>query len=47
MALRALIANPLVAEWTAARPLLDALLEANQALLPRYYPSIAGSHARG
>jgi 6-phospho-beta-glucosidase len=37
-ALRALISNPLVAEWDVAVPLLDALLEANRAHLPRFYP---------
>ena len=37
-ALRALMANPLVARWSVARPLLDALLEANQRYLPRFYP---------
>ena len=37
-ALRALMANPLVARWSIARPLLDALLEANQHYLPRFYP---------
>jgi 6-phospho-beta-glucosidase len=35
-ALRALIANPLVGEWEIAEPLLDALLEANAAHLPRF-----------
>jgi 6-phospho-beta-glucosidase len=38
MALRALMANPLVARWSVARPLLDALLEANQHYLPQFYP---------
>jgi 6-phospho-beta-glucosidase len=37
-ALRALIANPLVGDWTIAEPLLDALLEANRAHLPRFFP---------
>ena len=37
-ALRALMANPLVARWSIARPLLDALLEANQHYLPKFYP---------
>ncbi len=36
-ALRALIANPLVGEWAIAEPLLDALLEANRAYLPRFF----------
>jgi 6-phospho-beta-glucosidase len=37
-ALRALLANPLVARWEVAAPLLDALLEANRAHLPRFFP---------
>lgn len=37
IALRALLANPLVAEWDVAKPLLDALLEANRAHLPRFF----------
>ena len=37
MALRALIANPLVGEWAIAEPLLDALLEANRSHLPRFF----------
>ena len=36
-ALRALIANPLVADWAIAEPLLDALLEANRPHLPRFF----------
>jgi 6-phospho-beta-glucosidase len=36
-ALRALMANPLVADWAIAEPLLDALLEANRVHLPRFY----------
>jgi 6-phospho-beta-glucosidase len=36
-ALRALIANPLVAEWAIAEPLLAALLEANRSHLPRFF----------
>jgi len=35
--LKALIANPLVARYNVARPLLDAILEANQAHLPRLF----------
>ena len=35
--LKALIANPLVARYNVARPLLDAILEANQAHLPRFF----------
>jgi 6-phospho-beta-glucosidase len=36
-ALRALMANPLVGDWAIAEPLLDALLEANRAYLPRFF----------
>jgi 6-phospho-beta-glucosidase len=35
-ALRALVANPLVREWAVAQPLLDTLLEANEAQLPQF-----------
>ena len=37
VALRALLANPLVARWSMAGPLLDALLEANRAYLPQFF----------
>ncbi len=37
VALRALLANPLVADYDVAAPLLDALLEANRAYLPRFF----------
>jgi 6-phospho-beta-glucosidase len=36
-ALKALLANPLVGQYKVARPLLDALLEANRAHLPRFF----------
>ena len=36
-ALRALMANPLVADWAIAEPLLDALLEANRPYLPNFF----------
>ncbi len=36
-ALKALLANPLVAQYKVARPLLEALLEANRAHLPRFF----------
>jgi 6-phospho-beta-glucosidase len=36
VALRALLANPLVRQWDIAVPLLDALLEANQQHLPQF-----------
>ena len=38
-ALKALLANPLVARFNVARPLLDALLEANRSQLPRFFPA--------
>jgi 6-phospho-beta-glucosidase len=37
-ALKALMTNPLVSDWDTAAPLLDALLEANRAHLPRFFP---------
>ena len=37
VALKALLANPLVARWSIASPLLDALLDANRAHLPRFF----------
>src|SRR5262245_28271852 len=40
LALQALIANPLVARYSIAAPLLDALLEANRERLPRFYPAV-------
>jgi 6-phospho-beta-glucosidase len=36
VALRALLANPLVRQWDIAVPLLDALLEANRGFLPQF-----------
>ena len=36
-ALKALLANPLVGRYRVAAPLLDALLEANRAHLPRFF----------
>ena len=41
VALKALLANPLVAHWSIAEPLLDALLDANRDHLPRF-PRQAG-----
>jgi 6-phospho-beta-glucosidase len=38
IALRALLSNPLVAEWNTAVPLLNTLLQANRAHLPRFFP---------
>jgi 6-phospho-beta-glucosidase len=37
-ALKALLANPLVARYSVATALLDALLEANRKRLPRFFP---------
>jgi 6-phospho-beta-glucosidase len=39
IALRALMANPLIARYSIAEPLLAALLEANRDKLPRFYPT--------
>jgi 6-phospho-beta-glucosidase len=39
VALRALLANPLVHGYDMAAPLLDALLDANRTLLPRFFPA--------
>jgi len=39
VALKALMANPLVRQYPVAAPLLDALLEANRQHLPRFFPS--------
>jgi 6-phospho-beta-glucosidase len=36
VALRALLANPLVRQWDIAVPLLDAILEANRPYLPQF-----------
>jgi 6-phospho-beta-glucosidase len=38
VALKALMANPLVGDYDVARPLLDALLEANAGRLPLFFP---------
>jgi 6-phospho-beta-glucosidase len=40
-ALRAMMANPLVAHWEIAEPLLDALLDAHRAHLPHFFPAEA------
>ena len=37
-ALRAMLANPLVGRWPMAETLLDAMLEASRAHLPRFFP---------
>jgi 6-phospho-beta-glucosidase len=42
VALKALLANPLVPSYDTAAPLLDALLEANRSHLPRFYPRNGG-----
>jgi 6-phospho-beta-glucosidase len=39
-ALRALMANPLVRQWDIAAPLLDELLDANRAYLPRFFQTV-------
>ncbi|MFL5735815.1 MAG: 6-phospho-beta-glucosidase [Actinomycetota bacterium] len=46
-ALLALMANPLVPDYTTAVPLLDALLEANRAYLPRFFADAAPDGAPG
>jgi 6-phospho-beta-glucosidase len=38
-ALKALLANPLVREYAVAKPLLEALLEANRKYLPQFFAS--------
>jgi 6-phospho-beta-glucosidase len=45
VALRALLANPLVADYDVAAPLLDALLEANRRYLPRFFTESAATEA--
>jgi 6-phospho-beta-glucosidase len=45
VALRALIANPLVARWSIAGPLLEPLLEANRRYLPRFFAADAAGAA--
>jgi 6-phospho-beta-glucosidase len=48
VAVRALLANPLVRQWDRAVPLLDALLEANRPHLPQFFDRVdAGSTADG
>ena len=42
IALRALLANPLVRQWDLAVPLLDALLEANRPFLPQFFDGTVG-----
>ena len=37
IALKALLANPLVRDYETAAPLLHALLEANREYLPRFF----------
>jgi 6-phospho-beta-glucosidase len=43
VALAALLANPLVADYEVAVPLLDALLAANRPYLPRFFAKPAGA----
>ena len=40
VAVRALLANPLVRQWDRAVPLLDALLEANRPHLPQFFDRV-------
>ena len=48
VAVRALLANPLVRQWDRAVPLLDALLEANRPHLPQFFDRVdAGLMADG
>ena len=48
VAVRALLANPLVQQWDRAVPLLDALLEANRPHLPQFFDRVdAGLIADG
>jgi len=48
VAVRALLANPLVRQWDRAVPLLDALLEANRPHLPQFFDRVdAGLIADG
>jgi len=48
VAVRALLANPLVRQWDLAVPLLDALLEANRPHLPQFFDRVdAGLIADG
>jgi 6-phospho-beta-glucosidase len=44
LALKALLANPIVARWSIAAPLLDAILDANRAHLPRFFPDQGGAN---
>lgn len=43
VAARALLANPLVREWHLVEPLLQELLSINQAFLPAFFPTTAGT----
>jgi 6-phospho-beta-glucosidase len=40
LALKALMTNPLIRDYDTAKPLLDALLEANERHLPRFFPHV-------
>ena len=42
VALRALLANPLIRGWEVAHPLLDELLRVNQVHLPQFAPLSIG-----
>lgn len=47
IALRALMSNPLVGDFDVARPLLDALLDANRGYLPRFFTGDAPAPGAG
>jgi len=46
VALKALMANPLVRDYSVAAPLLEALLQANRDYLPRFFPPGAATAAQ-
>jgi len=35
-----MLVNPLVPSWSAARALVDEMLEANRAYLPQFFPAV-------
>ena len=47
IALRALMSNPLVGDFDVARPLLEALLDANRGYLPRFFAGDAAAPDAG
>ena len=44
VAVKALMANPLVGTYERAQPLADALIDANRELLPRFFAKALGTH---